>query len=97
VDKHTWIITRTQLMVLDQRGSKTRLILLSECWWSKVAETYECVKYLGVSIDKDLSLTTQNEHAQCRAKLALMCTLLTVRQLSVCGLEAGVLVRQLSV
>jgi len=64
-------------MVLDQRGSKTRLILLSECWWSKVAETYECVKYLGVSIDKDLSLTTQNEHAQCRAKLALMCTLLT--------------------
>ena len=40
-------------------------------------QKHECVKYLGVSIDKDLSLTTQNEHAQCRAKLALMCSLLT--------------------
>lgn len=38
-------------------------------------QKHEHVKYLGVSIDKDLSLTTQ--HAQCRAKLALMCTLLT--------------------
>ena len=67
-------VAKTQLMVLSQRGKRHEAESVQVKIDDVQLEKQDCVKYLGVMIDKDLSWKPHIErmHKQCMSKLAVI-------------------------
>ena len=65
-------VNKTQLLVLNRKGKQSIADSVQVSVGDSKLQKQDCVKYLGVSIDKDLSWKTHIEQirAQCMAKLA---------------------------
>ena len=65
-------VNKTQLLVLNRKGKQSTADSVQVSVGDSKLQKQDCVKYLGVSIDKDLSWKTHIEQirAQCMAKLA---------------------------
>ena len=65
-------VNKTQLVVLNRKGKQSIADSVQVSVDDSMLQKQDCVKYLGVSIDKDLSWKTHIEQirAQCMAKLA---------------------------